>query len=160
MLQSPCANRLLDLSLMPGRRSDARFFNQSNKSRNGTDAQLLHHPATMNFHCLFRSPKFARNLFVQHASNDKLHYFELARRQQSKKMPSFVLFHAAPPLLCGPDQGALDTLKQLVSSKRFGKKINRARFHGLSAHGDIAVTRNKDELFGASSLDECFLEAP
>src|SRR5437016_6625706 len=116
---------------MPGRRSDARFFNQSNKSRNGTDAQLLHHPATMYFHCLFRSPKFACNLFVQHASSDKLHHFELPRRQQSKKMPSFVLFRTAPPLLCGPDQGAFNTLKQLVSSKRLWKKINRARFHGL-----------------------------
>jgi hypothetical protein len=52
----------------------------------------------MNFYCLFRRAKFSSNLFVQHSGDDKLHYFELARRQQTKKSPSFILFCAAQAL--------------------------------------------------------------
>jgi hypothetical protein len=53
----------------------------------------------MNFYCLFRRAKFSSNLFVQHARDDQLHHFELARRQQTKKVLSFILFCPAPPLL-------------------------------------------------------------
>ena len=52
----------------------------------------------MNFYCLFRRAEFSGNLFVQHAGDDQLHHFELARRQQTKKGPSFILFCTAPAL--------------------------------------------------------------
>src|ERR1041385_6111334 len=93
---------------------------------------------------LFGNAQFSGDLFVQRASNDEFQYFELARRQQIKKTPSFVLFRAAPSLLGRSNQGVLDTLKQLLSTKWLWKKIDRARFHCLRAHWDVAVASDKD----------------
>jgi hypothetical protein len=89
----------------------------------------------MNFDRLLRCAQFSGNLFVQHTPDDKLHYFELARRQQIKKTPSLVLLGTAQSLLGGSNQGVLDALKQLISSKRFPKKIDRARVRSLKSHG-------------------------
>jgi len=75
-----------------------------------------------------------------------------------KKTPSFVLFHAAPSLLGRSLQGVLDTLKQLISTKWLWKKIDRARFHCLRAHWDVAVASDKDELFFTAALNQCFLQ--
>jgi hypothetical protein len=118
----------------------------------------LHDAAAVDFHCLFRCAQFSGNLFVQHTPDDKLHYFELARRQQIKKTPSLVLFANAPSLLGGPNQRTLDALEQFVSSKRLPKKIDRARFHRLRAHRDVAVARDKYELLLTAAPDQIFLE--
>src|SRR5206468_9071859 len=63
------------------------------------------------------------NLLVQHARNDELHYFELARRQQIKNTPSPIFLSAMPPLHGGSNQCVVDALKQIVSAKR---QIGRA----------------------------------
>ncbi|HMJ26023.1 MAG TPA: hypothetical protein VK475_09355 [Pyrinomonadaceae bacterium] len=112
----------------------------------------------MNFNCLFRRTKFSGNLFVQHAGDDQLHYFELARRQQTKTAPSFILFCTAPTLFGGPSQGALNTSKQVIIAKRLWKKIDRTCLHRLSTHRDVAMAGNKNELFFTAALNQSFLQ--
>src|SRR5207249_2666528 len=95
---------------------------------------------------------------VQHARNDELHYFELTRRKQIKKTPSLILLSTAPSLLGGLNEGVLDRLQQLVIAKRLPKKIDRARFHRLCAHWDVAMAGNKYQLLFAAALDQSFLK--
>src|SRR5262249_29737572 len=115
-----------------------------------------HHSAAMNFYCLFGRAKFSRDLFVQHASCDQLHHFKLARCQRIEKTPGLIPFGCKASLLSRPNQCALYTLKQLISSERFGEKIDRTRFHRLSAHGDVAMAGDKDELlFSAVLYERC-----
>jgi hypothetical protein len=112
----------------------------------------------VDFHCLLSQAQFSGNLLVQHTRNDKLHYFELARRQQIKKTPRVIFLGTAPSLLGGSNQGVLDALKQFITSKRLPKKIDRAGFHRLRAHRDVAMAGNKYKLFLAVAPNQIFLE--
>ncbi len=42
-------------------------------------------------------------------------------------------------------QRQLQVIQQILVAKWFGKERNGARFYGPHRHGDIAVTRNKDD---------------
>src|SRR5206468_126059 len=108
-------------------------FNQSHQLGHRGDIELLHNPAAVNFYCLLCRAQLSGNLLVQHAGNDELHYFELARCQQIEKTPGLILLSATPSLLGRSNQGVLDGLQQLVTAKRLSKKIDRARLHRLSA---------------------------
>jgi hypothetical protein len=85
-------------------------------------------------------------------------YFELASRQQIKKTPSLVFFHAASSLLARSNQGVLDTLEQFMITKWLCKKIDRARLHCPRAHRDVAVASDKNELFFTAALNQCSLQ--
>src|SRR6185312_10797591 len=125
---------------------------------NGPDPHLEHPPSTVELDRLFANAQFSGDLFVQHARNDQLHHLKLSRRQQIKETPGLILLSAAPSLLGRSLQGVLDTLKQLISTKWLWKKIDRARFHCLRAHWDVAVASDKDELFFTAALDQFFLQ--
>src|SRR5207244_12930007 len=114
----------------------------------------LYHPASLDFHCLLPCAHSSGNLFVQHTTNDELHYFELARRQQIKKLSRLILFRGAAPLVHGASQRSLNALKQLVGSEWLRKKIHRACFHRLCAHRDVAMSCDKYKLFLAAMLDQ------
>ena len=95
---------------MSFRKRDVRFFNQTHKFCNGSDAQLLHCPAAMDFYCLFRGAQFSGNLFVQHTRDHQLHHLELPRRQQIKKLARVIPSRGALPFLGRAQQGPVDTL--------------------------------------------------
>jgi hypothetical protein len=116
---------------------------QSHQLGHRGDTKLLHHPTTVDLHCLLPCTQLSGNLLVQQARNDELQYFELARRQQTKKTPSPILLSAIMSLLGRSNQCVLDALKQLVSAKRLPKKIDRARFYCLRAHRYVAMAGNK-----------------
>src|SRR5206468_9441369 len=138
--------------------SKAGSLHQPHKLGNGSNAQFLHHTTAVDFHCLLRRAQLSRDLLVQQACDHEPHHFKLAWRQKIKETPSLILLSTAPSLLRGPDQSALYTLQQLVISKRLPKKIDRARFHCLRAHWDVAMAGNKYELFLAAVLDQSVLE--
>ena len=50
-------------------------------------------------------------------------------------------------------QGPLDALKQFAVSEWFGEKIYRSCLHRSSAHWDVAMTGNEDELFLPAALN-------
>src|SRR6266700_2048310 len=112
---------------------DTGSLHQSHQPGHRGDTKLLHHPTAVDLHCLLRRTHLSGNLLVQHARNDKLHYFELARRQQTKKTPSPILLSAMPPLLGRSNQCVVDALKQIVTSKRLPKKSTAPAFIA-SAH--------------------------
>jgi len=155
---APIAICQLDLGLTISHRREACVLDQPHELGYRGDAKLLHYAATVDFHCLLRRAQFSGNLLVQHTRDDKLHYFELARRQQVKKTPRLVFLGTASLLLGGSNQGVLDALKQLISSKRLSKKIDRASFHRLRAHRDVAVACEKYKLFLAPPPDQIFLK--
>ena len=112
----------------------------------------------MDFHRFSRHAKFAADLFVQHSGDDQLHHFEFARRKQIEQTPRFILFRGTPSLLGRASQRAFDTFQEFVRLERFWQKIDRAGFHYLRAHWDVAVTSNEDKLLFAATLNQSFLE--
>jgi hypothetical protein len=64
----------------------------------------------------------------------------------------------ASSLLGRSSQRLLNALQQLVSAKWLPQKVDRASFHRLRAHRNVAVPSDKEQLFLAMLLEECFLE--
>src|SRR5882724_2577564 len=156
---APIAVCLLDLGLTDSHRCEACVLDQPHELGYRGHAKLLHCAATVDFHCLLRGAPFSGNLLVQHTRDDELHYFELARRQQVKKTTRLVFLGTASSLFRGSNQGVPDALKQLISLKRFPKKIDRAGFHRLRAHRDVAMAGEKYKLFLAGDAGSDLPEA-
>src|SRR3954469_23111553 len=55
-------------------------------------------------------------------------------------------------------EGAIDALQKLKRLEWLGQEINRARLHHFSAHRDVAVTGDENQLLFPASLDQGLLK--
>jgi hypothetical protein len=52
----------------------------------------------------------------------------------------------------------LNASKQVIAAKGLWKKIDRTGLHRSSAHRDVAMASNKNELFFLAALNQSFLQ--
>src|SRR4029077_19722719 len=105
---------------------------------------LLHSPAAMNLHGIFRSSQLTGNLFIEHARNDHGDHLLLARSQGVEALLEvryfFLLFvSSAISLQCDAN-----SIQQILVAVRFGEEFNCTGLHSTNTHGNIAVTGDKD----------------
>src|SRR5215510_14801381 len=101
--------------------------------------------ATVNLHRHFAYANSAANLLVHEARRHQRHDLALPRGQRFEP-GSYgrlgLLFGTTLPItLKSPG----DRVKQLLVTKRISQEVDRARFHGLDRHRNIAVTGNEDD---------------
>jgi hypothetical protein len=117
---------------------------------NRADPQLFHELTTMLFDGLFRRAQFSANLLVDLTGDDKAQNLPLARRQLIQpglRHPFFLMQKKKVP---GAKEAGFHGPKKLGIFQRPGEKIDGARFERLSTHGDIALGRDKNDLFGSA----------
>src|SRR5215471_4655327 len=84
-------------------------------------------------------PQFARDLFVHQAGGDQAHHLAFAFGQAVEACPQLrcSLLVLAPASIALERGG--DRIQHVLIAKRLGQKIDRAGFHGLDRHRDVAV---------------------
>src|SRR5258708_18022711 len=142
-------------SFPPGREEDRlkrtrlgsglKLFDHSYEVGNGLRVHLLHCPAAMNLHGVFRSSQLISDLLIEHARDDHGDHLLLARSQRVEALfevrQLFVLFTSGTILFqCGANG-----IEQVVVAEWFCEEFNRSRLHRSNTHWNIPVTRNKDD---------------
>src|SRR5215510_13820258 len=84
-------------------------------------------------------PQFAGDLLVHQAGSDKPHHLAFALGQAVEACPQVceALLVLAPAAIALDRRG--DCVQHVLIAEGLGQKIDRAGFHGLDGHGDIAV---------------------
>jgi hypothetical protein len=103
-------------------------------------------------------PEFAGDLLVHQPGGDHAHHLTFALGQGFEARAQFrELLLVFSPVAVALERGG-DRVQHVLIAKRLGEKIDRACFHSLDRHGDIAVAgheydRNAHVRFGELGLE-------
>src|SRR5205814_877427 len=100
---------------------------------------------TMDLHSDFAGPKLGSYLFIEHARNYQAHDLALACGQRLVMLTQLGTFSVLMTHQAVAIQSLVNRIQQVLVTKGLGQKLDRAGFHGLHGHRNIAVTGDEDD---------------
>lgn len=96
---------------MPLCSCNTRCLSEAHQLGYRNHTKFLHYTTAVDLYRFFCNAEFPGNLFVQHARNNDLHQFKLARRQHIEKTPALILFSSEASLFGRARQSVLNTFQ-------------------------------------------------
>src|SRR5215468_11229102 len=107
--------------------------------------EFLHQDVPMNLHRDLGKSHFCSDLLIHQAGSHQSHHLLLARAKRGKSKPQIAYPLVAFTPLPITVERYLNSIQKVLLAKWLGEEFNRASFHSLHRHRDVAVAREEDD---------------